>query len=278
MRKIYLSLFTMFVALGLTAMPVAAFFTAQATVTNNTFSTGTLALRLFYDCIGEEENTALDSAIVDCSGEGQNERGSLRYLPADGATYDDDDFIFNLEGDWTQDNGWWAGLSSAIDHTLIFPGWEFSTPPFSESDILSVGNSGDLPLTLTMNLNFENAGVDEENEPKDGLNPNGGDRIDPWNDSEWETEEERTYYKNLAKVINLRVERVDGVGGVLETTSGNLFDLVNGVPIEFGELSPNEVANIRFSWDMEEEAGNVYQNRIFDYAIVFDGVQADPTP
>ena len=281
MRKIYLSLFMMFLSLGLTAMPVAAFFTAQATVTNNTFSTGNLGLHLFYDCDGQEETFPQDvnSAIVDCTVDGQAERGALKYEVADGADYDalGAGTIANLDDPFTPANGWWDGLSSAIDHTFIFPGWEASTPPHQNSDLLSVGNSGDLPLALSLNLNFENNGANEDVEPLDGLaEPNGGDRIDPWNDADWGTEEGRTYYKNLAREINLDVERVDHTGAHLASANGTLFDLINGSAIDLGELAPNEVAYVRFNWDMNEDAGDAYQNRIFDYSVIFDAAQVLP--
>ena len=289
MRKIYLSLFVMALTVMMTAAPVAAYFTAQANVINNTFSTGTLGLRLFYDCSNVEEQRygfGHDRAVVECpiDGDGSLERDALKYDAADGATEDAPNTgdIYNLEGDWTPFNGWWAGLSSAIDHTLIYPGWSASTPPWQDSDLLSVGNSGDLPLDLTMTLSFEAyqqyfEGHPLSWEPRDGEDP-GGDRVDPRNDFGWVNFLGREYNTDLAEAINLEWERVDNDGNALYSGSGTLADIIAGAPLDLGSLEPNEVAYVRFNWDMPEDAGDEYQGLVFDYSIGFDAIQAGATP
>ncbi len=305
-KRVIISLTTIGLALASSAMGVAAYFTSSVSASNNTFATGSLQLRLFYDCrtpnnqgdvVEETFGPSNDFAIVECpiDGNGADEREqastdseALKYALDDNATFGliDGGDIYNLEAlatRWTPANGWWAGLSSPMDHTMVYPGWSRRTNPdgYQQSDLLSVGNAGSLPLDLYLTMNYEAYDLSEIVEPLDGLlsNPLGGDRIDPQNDVQWNLT--KSYNVALANRIELRIERVDNHGFVVGTSTytGSFASLMN-TPLQLDQLEPNEVAFVRFNWRwLDGENDNEFQNTFFDYSIKFDGTQVGaPAP
>lgn len=251
-------------------------------------------LRFFYDCqtpsgAGNviETRFALDDlgAKVECQpdGDGSDEANALHYSAEDGATIGR--FVahdtFNLEKNWSPANGWWRTLSSMIDHTSVSPTWGAEHQAL---DMFSVGNAGDQPLLLSLTLQTEEFNQFEVianvlHEAWDGKfsHPSGGDNVDPYTDEEWVSlgESGRQYNVELADRILVKVERVNAAGEVVPVGSydGTLTQLWDR-PVELGQLAPNEVAHIRFTWQWLDSADNQdYQGYFFDYSLHFDGTQ-----
>ncbi len=300
MKKMITSMTILAIALGLAAVPVWAYFTHSVRITNNTFASGTAALRLFYDCrtpsdVGDVQEQTFgmdaDSAIVECQidGDGSDEttlppqRKALVYSTSDGGTmsYRTEGDLFNLEQDWTSLNGWWGGLSSAMDHTLIYPGWGSDSAMIDEStDVLSVGNSGSVPLTLFVTMQLEAFDEDEVAEatviePQDGFSgtPTGGDRVDPYLDTDWLTT--HAYDPHLADKLHVRIERLNGFGEVQPgATYEDVLSSLIDQPLTLLVVQPNEVALVKFSWWWDQVGTpEDVQNRFFDYRTVFTGQQ-----
>jgi len=266
----------------------AALFTDSAVAENNTFATGSVDLKLFYSCPGtvvtyDVAPGTSNGAVVECPflapNDGSNEADSLQYDSTDGADYNvvAGGDIYNHEGapspyDWTTTSGWWDGLSSAMDHTNVYPGWSNA----SDLDMVSVGNAGTLPVDLTATFAYEAQDVNETLEPLDGVVP-GGDRVDPLTDANWLGLLGKSYSTALGDVVNVNVERVDNTGAVLNTSGATtLSALAAGVPVTLGTLNPDEVAWVRLNFNVDSSVDNTYQNRVFDYGVTFTAANQTP--
>lgn len=282
-------------------LPAVAFFSFRMRWINNTFSSGHVALRFFYDCqspgnltdVVEDVYQGEDpGVIINCPPQGDGsdevaalpEREALFYSEQDGATigrWQPGD-SFNLENDWTSTNGWWTAASSVLDHTLVGPLWGIgsSTPTH---DWVSVGNAGDYPITLAVELKSESVGdsesvLDSIIEPLDGIfsHPHGGDAVDPATDETWM--QSRRYDTRLAEKIEVTVERVTYEGIPIAGTQTTLpLAAAFTQTIALGKLAVNEVGYIQFTWKwISDDTDNDYQNMIFDYSVEFtSGVTSD---
>lgn len=296
--KILKSMFVIMAVLSATYVAgTAALFTDSAVIENNTFASGSVDLKLFYSCPGTVTTYDVGSvpvgtgngAVVDCpflANDGTGDENSLKYDSVDGATYDVPAAgnIYNQEAGskWATTNGWWDGLSSAVDHTNVYPGWSNTTAPGASIDLLSVGNAGTLPVDLTATLAYGAADVNEGLEPFDGVIP-GGDRVDPLTDANWVALLGKTYDTMLGDVINTTVERVDNTGAVLNSIGPAKLSTLVG-PVTLGALKPNEVAYVRYNFSMDSDltgpsgdvVDNLYQNKVFDYSMTFDAANQTP--
>lgn len=288
-KKIIASSITLLAALSTLGIGTVAYFSDSVETRNNTFSTGNTELKLFYDCslLGEDSPTTYTTpqgfagVIVNDSNYCTDELNSLRYQAADGRSVNPSTGIWEnkengLFGDWTTANGWYDVISSPVDHTLIGPGWTFDiTLPEDERDVESLGNAGDYPLHLYYSLNFEARDINEGREPEDSdpLQPHGGDRIDPYDDLDWEMYEGRTYSTMLADKIWIRIQIVTG-NGVVSTNEGLLSALVSNGQYDTGYfMAPDETVNVRYTmhWVDSQNPENEYQNLYFDLGAVYEG-------
>ncbi len=207
-RQMLRALFVVGLVAGTTTIAGAnALFTDTVYSENNTFTTGSLQLKLFYDCrtvsganasdlvtqtynsgtvVGSMVLTPQVGAKVKCgttvSGNGLGEREALAYtqnitpLLNDGASLVGMD-IYNLEAfptRWTAANNWYDGLSSPMDWTNIYPGWKttaaaVTSPVAGEGDLISLGNAGSLPISdVNVVATLESQDAVELAEPLDG--------------------------------------------------------------------------------------------------------------
>ncbi|PIZ57241.1 hypothetical protein COY23_01710 [bacterium (Candidatus Torokbacteria) CG_4_10_14_0_2_um_filter_35_8] len=308
--KILKSLFTIAVIATLASTATAALWADEAPIGNNTFATGNVDLKIFYDDHDRPDSDVTettftytwngkpnqDGAIVNSGQSNAEPRTSLKYDDEPSAPYDNGDDatygasgkIWNYEGpggttgDWTTANGWYDGLSSPIDYTLIYPNW--SATGWPNNDILSVGNAGDYTLDLTLEMNPEKKYQYETWEPLDGSMP-GGDHIDPVNDSGWEAAGRQWNPGNgtvdgvkdgLGDYINLTVERVQHTTGAVVMSYNGIFSDMWGHTYNFGTLDPDEVAFIRFNWTMDPNTPDTMQDKFFDWIGLFDGTIVTP--
>lgn len=204
--------------------------------------------------------------------------------------------VADLAGDWAITNGWYDALSSVHDWTNIYPGWSTHSgetdaikndsiiAQAGEGDIITLGNAGSVPMTdVTMSIFAETADHEEDHEATDGWYDtdqsgeadtpgSGGDRVDPFADSEWQTAGV-SYNQDLATQLYVQVERVYADGSSAEVYSGLLSEVMAGDPVSVttGQaLESNEVMYLRFNWEMDSQADDTYANQGFDFQVAFN--------
>ena len=298
------------IALTLLMVPLVvsyALFQDRVVDENNTFSTSSVALKLFYDCMGAGKAQGLDEetytsavsgsllageigGVVECSSGtivGGDERRALYYSDTlGGATYVPPGEAFNREldgvnGNWTASNNWFDSLSSAFDHTNLTPGYKTylgATPVFGEGNIMSIGNAGSNKLLdVVMTASYEPVDHEEAQEPLDGNLP-GAKYIDPVTDNNWINTVGLAYETSLGSAIQVLIERVQPSEIVVEPVFSGSFDqLVARGPISIFPttrvgLKANQVTYLRFNWSLDPNLDSSGQGKVFDYSIKFDSV------
>jgi len=294
-KQILKSLFVIGAVVVSTAAVTQAAFTDTVTVQNNTFTTGSLDLMIHYD-ESYTSNTGADlcnvsgAFDVDATGDGyivncdnpNDERVALNY---------GFDSLQSGE-DWTTAFHWYNGLSSAVDYTNTYPGWETNTgvgyisassavPNVTDGNLLALGNAGTVPMediTMTVTTELEDAGDTFDTlEPLDGAFP-GGDNVDPLVDSAWDAAG-LAYQTDLADEIYVLVERVsaDEATVIEEVYSGTLSGLVTAgatsvlnTTVNPADLAADEVTYVKFNWELPNTVDETDASKVFDFTVEFN--------